>query len=80
MFSLLTTTRIFNLDGNIFHNISYNMLKETWKHVTREIQLDLYYPWNSIIHDFLDQNLVRPSTADNRGLTVETYNKRDKNM
>ena len=32
----------------------------------------LYYPWTSLIHGFWDQNLVRPSTADNRGLTVYT--------
>ena len=30
----------------------------------------LYYPRNSIIRGFWDQNLVRPSTADNRGMTV----------
>ena len=41
-----------------------------------EIQSDLYdshlyYPRTSFIRGFWDQNLVRPSTADNRGLTVE---------
>ena len=32
----------------------------------------LYYPWTSFIRGFTfwNQNLVRPSTADNRGLTV----------
>ena len=34
------------------------------------VQSDLYYPRNSIIRSFWGQNLVRPSTADNRGLTV----------
>ena len=40
-----------------------------------EIQSDLYdsrlyYPRTSFTRGFLDQNLVRPSTAGNRGLTV----------
>ena len=40
-----------------------------------EIQSDLYYshlyyPRTSFIRSFWDQNLVRPSTADNRDLTV----------
>ena len=30
----------------------------------------LYYPRTSFIRGFRHQNLVRPSTADNRGLTV----------
>ena len=30
----------------------------------------LYYPQTSFIRGSWDQNLVRPSTADNRGLTV----------
>ena len=30
----------------------------------------LYYPRTPFIRSFWDQNLVRPSTADNRGLTV----------
>ena len=33
----------------------------------------LYYPRTSFIRGFWDQNLVRPSTADNRGLTVICY-------
>ena len=42
-----------------------------------EVQSDvyyshLYYPWTSFIRGFWDQNLVRPSTADNRGLTLLT--------
>ena len=38
-----------------------------------EIQSDLYYPRTSFIRGFWGQIQVRPSTADNRGLTILMY-------
>ena len=56
-------------------NFSMTLKKESF--AITVVQSDLYYscldyPRNSIIRCFRGQNLVRPSKADNRGLTIVT--------